>query len=107
MQRWEGTDCISSLFCIRLYYYNTVNYIAELRIIFPGSFSIQINQEMKGYKMAYISLKNVSKFYQMGETRITANDKISFDINEGEFVSDTWAQWSRQIHRSEHPWRDG
>ena len=36
--------------------------------------------------MAYISLKNVSKFYQMGETRITANDKISFDINEGEFV---------------------
>ena len=41
---------------------------------------------MKGYIMAYISLKNVSKFYQMGETRITANDKISFDINEGEFV---------------------
>lgn len=64
----------------------TVNYIAGLRITFPESFKIQINQEMKGYMMAYISLKNVSKFYQMGETRITANDKISFDINEGEFV---------------------
>jgi putative ABC transport system ATP-binding protein len=62
---------------------------------------------MKGYIMAYISLKNVSKFYQMGETRITANDKISFDINEGEFVVILGPQWSRKIHRSEHPWRNG
>lgn len=36
--------------------------------------------------MAYISLKDVSKFYKMGETTIVANDKISFDINKGEFV---------------------
>lgn len=36
--------------------------------------------------MAYISLQNVSKFYQMGESRIVANDQISFDIHQGEFV---------------------
>lgn len=36
--------------------------------------------------MSYISLKNVSKFYKMGETTIVANDKISFDIHQGEFV---------------------
>lgn len=36
--------------------------------------------------MAYISLQNVSKFYQMGETRIVANDAVSFDIHQGEFV---------------------
>lgn len=36
--------------------------------------------------MAYISLKNVSKFYKMGETTIVANDGIEFDIKQGEFV---------------------
>lgn len=36
--------------------------------------------------MAYLSLKDVSKYYQMGETTIVANDKISFDIQQGEFV---------------------
>lgn len=36
--------------------------------------------------MAYISLQEVSKYYQMGETKIKANDGISFDIEKGEFV---------------------
>lgn len=36
--------------------------------------------------MTYISLQNVSKYYQMGETKIKANDGISFDIEKGEFV---------------------
>lgn len=36
--------------------------------------------------MAYISLQQVSKYYQMGETKIKANDGISFDIDKGEFV---------------------
>lgn len=36
--------------------------------------------------MAYISLKDVSKFYQMGESTIIANNKINFDIHQGEFV---------------------
>lgn len=36
--------------------------------------------------MAYISLQNVSKYYRMGETKIKANDGISFDIDKGEFV---------------------
>ena len=36
--------------------------------------------------MAYISLENVVKRYQMGEVTITAADRISFDINKGEFV---------------------
>lgn len=36
--------------------------------------------------MAYISLKNVSKRYKHGETTITANDKISFEIDKGELV---------------------
>ena len=36
--------------------------------------------------MAYISLENVVKRYQMGEVTITAVDEISFDINRGEFV---------------------
>ena len=36
--------------------------------------------------MAYISLQKVSKYYQMGETKIKANDSISFDIDKGGFV---------------------
>ncbi|MDE1547701.1 ABC transporter ATP-binding protein [Jeotgalibaca caeni] len=36
--------------------------------------------------MAYISLKNVSKYYQMGESTIVANNDINFDIQQGEFV---------------------
>ena len=36
--------------------------------------------------MAYISLENVVKRYQMGEVTITAADHITFDINKGEFV---------------------
>ena len=36
--------------------------------------------------MSYISLENVVKRYQMGEVTITAADRITFDINKGEFV---------------------
>lgn len=36
--------------------------------------------------MTYISLQEVSKYYQMGETKIKANDGISFNIDKGEFV---------------------
>ena len=36
--------------------------------------------------MAYISLDNVVKRYQMGEVTITAADRITFDIEKGEFV---------------------
>ena len=36
--------------------------------------------------MAYISLKNVVKRYQMGEVVITAVNNITFDIDKGEFV---------------------
>ena len=36
--------------------------------------------------MAYISLQNVIKRYQMGEVTITAVDGVSFDIEKGEFV---------------------
>ena len=36
--------------------------------------------------MAYISLENVIKRYQMGEVTITAADRVSFDIDKGEFV---------------------
>lgn len=36
--------------------------------------------------MAYISLDQVVKRYQMGEVTITAADHISFDIDKGEFV---------------------
>lgn len=43
-------------------------------------------QKKRSEKMSYISLKNISKYYQMGETTIIANDKISFDIHKGEFV---------------------
>lgn len=36
--------------------------------------------------MTYVEMKEVSKFYQMGENKVTANDKITFQIHEGEFV---------------------
>ena len=36
--------------------------------------------------MAYISLDQVVKRYQMGEVTITAADHITFDIDKGEFV---------------------
>lgn len=34
--------------------------------------------------MAYIEVKNEYKRYQMGETTITANDGISFEVEKGE-----------------------
>ena len=36
--------------------------------------------------MSYVSLKNVCKYYHMGEVTITASDNVSFNINKGEFV---------------------
>lgn len=36
--------------------------------------------------MAYIEFKNINKTYQMGEVKIKALDKTSFDINKGELV---------------------
>lgn len=36
--------------------------------------------------MSYISFKDVSKVYQMGEVEINALDNVSFDIEKGEFV---------------------
>ncbi|EUJ18657.1 ABC transporter ATP-binding protein [Listeria aquatica] len=36
--------------------------------------------------MAYVELKDVYKRYQMGESIVTANDGIDFEIKQGEFV---------------------
>ncbi|MDF0479449.1 ABC transporter ATP-binding protein [Vagococcus sp. PNs007] len=36
--------------------------------------------------MSYVQLKEVSKYYEMGETTIIANDAITFSIEKGEFV---------------------
>ena len=36
--------------------------------------------------MSYISFKDVSKIYKMGEVEIKALDNVSFDIDKGEFV---------------------
>ena len=36
--------------------------------------------------MSYIEFKNVEKIYKMGDNLIKANDKISFSIDQGEFV---------------------
>ncbi|WCG22419.1 ABC transporter ATP-binding protein [Vagococcus lutrae] len=36
--------------------------------------------------MSYVALRDVYKRYQMGESMIVANDAISFEIKEGEFV---------------------
>lgn len=37
-------------------------------------------------KMAYIDVINESKYYQMGETLIKANEKINFSIEQGEIA---------------------
>ncbi|WP_153048431.1 ABC transporter ATP-binding protein, partial [Streptococcus suis] len=36
--------------------------------------------------MSYIQVINSSKYYQMGEGTIVANNKVSFDIEKGELV---------------------
>lgn len=36
--------------------------------------------------MAYIEVKNESKKYQMGETTIVANDKLTFDVDKGKLT---------------------
>lgn len=46
-----------------------------------------INRERKwGDSMSLINFKNVTKEYDMGETKLRAADDINFSINEGEFV---------------------
>lgn len=37
-------------------------------------------------KKMYIQMVDSSKYYDLGDSRIIANDKINFDINEGELV---------------------
>lgn len=37
-------------------------------------------------KLTYVKLKDVYKRYQMGESIVTANDGIDFEIKQGEFV---------------------
>ena len=36
--------------------------------------------------MAYIELKESSKYYQIGESQVIANNKVTFDIEKGELV---------------------
>ncbi|MGT2887278.1 ABC transporter ATP-binding protein [Streptococcus didelphis] len=36
--------------------------------------------------MAYIEMRSSSKHYKMGDSEIVANDKVSFEINQGELV---------------------
>ncbi|AIS62449.1 ABC transporter ATP-binding protein [Listeria ivanovii] len=36
--------------------------------------------------MTYVEMKDLSKYYQMGENVVTANDKITFGIKKGELV---------------------
>lgn len=36
--------------------------------------------------MSYIQVKNSSKYYQMGDATIVANDGVSFEIEQGELV---------------------
>ncbi|MFP9210000.1 ATP-binding cassette domain-containing protein, partial [Enterococcus faecalis] len=36
--------------------------------------------------MSYVEVKNTYKRYKMGETTITANEDLSFSIEEGELV---------------------
>lgn len=36
--------------------------------------------------MTYVKLNQVVKRYQMGESVVTANDGVDFEINKGEFV---------------------
>lgn len=43
-------------------------------------------REKRTRKMTYVEMKDVSKYYQMGENVVTANDKITFGIKKGEFV---------------------
>ena len=36
--------------------------------------------------MAFVEARDVTREYRMGETRVLANNKVSFTIEEGEFV---------------------
>lgn len=56
--------------------------------------------------MAYIEVKNEYKRYQMGETTITANDGISFEVEKGE-VAVILAQRCWKINCFKYSWWNG
>lgn len=41
---------------------------------------------LRGEKMSYIDVINESKFYGKGETRVAANDEVTFSIHKNEFA---------------------
>ena len=40
----------------------------------------------KGTTMSFVTLNDITKQYHMGDITINANDKVSFDIEKGEFA---------------------
>ena len=42
--------------------------------------------EQKGTTMSFVTLNDITKQYRMGDITINANDKVSFDIEKGEFA---------------------
>ena len=48
--------------------------------------------------MAYIELKEVDKIYPMGETKLKALDKASFEAEKGELVVILGQSGSRKIN---------
>ncbi len=64
-------------------------------------------REKRTRKMTYVEMKDVSKYYQMGENVVTANDKITFGIKKGRICCYSWAFWGRKIHSIKHTWWNG
>lgn len=57
--------------------------------------------------MAYIEVKNEYKRYQMGETTITANDGISFEVEKGEVAVILGSQRCWKINCFKYSWWNG
>lgn len=57
--------------------------------------------------MSYIELQNVEKKYVTGEICVYAADKISFEVEKGEFVVVVSAERRGQNNRTEHFGRNG
>ena len=55
----------------------------------------------------FILFDRVCKYYQMGQTQITAADEISFFVEKGEFCVIVGPLRRRKNHCAEHAWRDG
>lgn len=64
--------------------------IDPLRLFFSFSsethYNYIRNKRFKEISMAYIEVKNSAKYYQVGETRITANHHVNFSIEKGELA---------------------